>query len=91
MASHEITIERTHYLGVATNDFPQDLLDAQRELHQTVAAYSTFCAGLPWSVDPAPGWSGDKMLYSDHNRPEFPDSPGYTDARRRRTPGSGSG
>ncbi|WP_328580509.1 hypothetical protein [Streptomyces sp. NBC_00370] len=30
---------RTDVLSGAANDFPQDLLDAQRELHQTVAAY----------------------------------------------------
>ncbi|KIF67142.1 hypothetical protein HY68_36170 [Streptomyces sp. AcH 505] len=67
---------------MATNDFPQDLLNAQRELHQTVAAYSIFCDELPWSVDPAPGWSGDKMLYSDHYRAEFPDSPGYSEGQK---------
>lgn len=67
---------------MATNDFPPDLLDAQRELHQTVAAYSALCDELPWSVDPAPGWSGNKVLYSDHYRPEFPDSPGYSEEQK---------
>lgn len=74
--------EQTYYKQVTTNDFPQDLVDAQLELHRTVAAYGALCDELPWSVDPAPGWTGDKMLYSDHYRAVFPDSPGYSEQQK---------
>ncbi|MDX3853207.1 hypothetical protein [Streptomyces sp. AK02-01A] len=62
-------------------DFPQDLRDAQRELHRTREAYEAFCRELPWSVEPAPGWSGDRTPYSEY-RPDFPDSPGYSEEQK---------
>ncbi|MFD3484903.1 hypothetical protein [Streptomyces sp. NPDC058665] len=62
---------------MAAYDFPDDLRDAQLRLHQTRAAYRALCQSLPWSVDPAPGWEGDKQPYTDY-RTGKPDSPGYT-------------
>ncbi|MGW6744825.1 hypothetical protein ACWGDX_29510 [Streptomyces sp. NPDC055025] len=62
---------------MTTDGFPQDLRDAQTELHRTRAAYQALCRRLPWSVEPAPGWSGERTLYSEYRR-DTPDSPGYT-------------
>lgn len=62
---------------MAEYDFPRDLRDAQLYLHHVRAAYAALCRTLPWSVEPADGWTGDKQLYSDY-LPEFPASPGYS-------------
>lgn len=70
-------IEQTYHLKVTADAFPQDLYDAQTELHRIRAAYEALCRGLPWSVDPASGWSGEKALHSEYRR-DVPDSPGYT-------------
>lgn len=64
-----------------TNDFPQDLRDAQLALHQARAAYERYAADLPWSAEPMPGWEGGKQLYSGY-RSSKPDSPGYTDGQK---------
>ncbi|MEV8333816.1 hypothetical protein [Streptomyces niveus] len=67
---------------MAEYDFPQDLRDAQRRLHQVTAAYHALCRTLPWSVEPAPGWAaGEKQPYTDHKSTK-PESPGYTDWQR---------
>ncbi|MFI2214905.1 hypothetical protein [Streptomyces sp. NPDC020141] len=62
---------------MAEPDFPADLRDAQLRLHQTRAAYGELCRELPWSVEPMPGWEGDKQLHSERIG-RMPDSPGYT-------------
>ncbi|MFE4177174.1 hypothetical protein ACFRR7_34925 [Streptomyces sp. NPDC056909] len=62
---------------MTTDAFPQDLYDAQTELHRIRAAHEALCRGLPWSVAPASGWSGEKTLHSGYRR-DVPDSPGYT-------------
>ncbi|GAA2267617.1 hypothetical protein GCM10010232_69990 [Streptomyces amakusaensis] len=66
---------------MADFDFPTDLRDAQTRLHQTWSAYADLCRTLPWSVEPAPGWEGDKQLHSDRIG-AMPDSPGYTDHQK---------
>ncbi|MFE5852388.1 hypothetical protein ACFQ61_04095 [Streptomyces sp. NPDC056500] len=66
---------------MAEYDFPHDLRDAQLQLHRTRAAYAALCRELPWSVEPAPGWEGDKQLHSDR-MPGLPDSPGYTEQQK---------
>lgn len=66
---------------MAETDFPQDLRDAQARLHQVQRAYVALCRTLPWSVEPAAGWSGDKQAYSDHVG-SMPDSPGYTEQQK---------
>ncbi|MGW1496946.1 hypothetical protein [Streptomyces sp. NPDC002402] len=63
---------------MAGYDFPRDLRDSQLRLHQVRAAYADLCQTLPWSVEPADGWTGDKRLYSDYV-PRFEDSPGYSE------------
>ncbi|MEU5402240.1 hypothetical protein ABZ348_23425 [Streptomyces sp. NPDC005963] len=67
---------------MAEYDFPADLRDAQLRLHQTRVAYAALCRQLPWSVEPAPGWEGDKQLHSDRVS-GMPASPGYTEHQRR--------
>ncbi|MER6499182.1 hypothetical protein ABT218_07250 [Streptomyces sp. NPDC001455] len=62
-------------------DFPQDLRDAQIALHRTRAACDEYAATLPWSVEPLPGWEGDKQLHSSY-RSGKADSPGYTDEQK---------
>ncbi|MET7620518.1 hypothetical protein [Streptomyces sp. NPDC005408] len=63
---------------MAGYDFPRDLRDAELRRQQVRAAYAALCRTLPWSVEPADGWTGDKQLYSDYVG-GMPDSPGYTD------------
>ncbi|MEU3656458.1 hypothetical protein AB0E67_27355 [Streptomyces sp. NPDC032161] len=62
-------------------DFPDDLRAAQAALHETRAAYDEYAKTLPWSVEPLPGWEGDKQLHSSY-RSGKPDSPGYTDEQK---------
>ncbi|XMN04580.1 hypothetical protein ACK8N7_00165 [Streptomyces griseobrunneus] len=49
---------------MATYDFPQDLRDAQLNLHRTRAAYEEYARALPWSAEPLPGWEAEKQLHS---------------------------
>lgn len=67
---------------MADTDFPDDLLAGQTRLHQALAEYSALCRTLPWSVDPAPGWPGEKALYGDGEVGGRPDSPGYTEQQK---------
>ncbi|WP_030814297.1 hypothetical protein [Streptomyces sp. NRRL S-337] len=62
-------------------DFPQDLVDAQAQLHKVRAELSALYARLPWSVEPLPGWTHTKESghYYESNRP---DSPGWTDEEK---------
>ncbi|MGK5631044.1 hypothetical protein [Streptomyces sp. URMC 123] len=58
--------------------FPDDLLAAQKELHQVTAELAELSARLPWSVEPMPGFSeGDGWRAR-----ERPDSPGWTDEEK---------
>lgn len=66
---------------MAPYGFPRDLRDAQLRLHQAYAAYATLCRELPWSVEPAPGWAGEKQLHSDRIG-AMPESPGYTEEQK---------
>ncbi|MEU8994105.1 hypothetical protein AB0C95_04660 [Streptomyces caniferus] len=65
-----------------TFDFPQDLLDAQLELHRVRAELSAVYEQLPWSAEPLPGWT-----HAKENGRAFassrPDSPGYTDEEKK--------
>jgi hypothetical protein len=66
---------------VADYDFPDDLRDAQLRLHQARSAYRALCRELPWSVEPAEGWTGEEGHYSSYRR-EFPESPGWSEEQR---------
>lgn len=66
-----------------TYDHPKDLFDTETDLQRTRAGYRSLCAGLPWSVEPAPGWESDKQLQSEC-RTRVPDSPDYTDKQKLR-------
>lgn len=68
-------------LAVADDDFPDDLRDAQLRLHQARSAYRALCRELPWSVEPAEGWTGEEGHYSSYRR-EFPASPGWSEEQR---------
>ncbi|MGK5543310.1 hypothetical protein ACSNOH_00950 [Streptomyces sp. URMC 127] len=57
--------------------FPQDLRDAQVQLHQARADLSSLLAGLPWSVEPMTGWTTDPE-HTRGYRSERSDSPGWT-------------
>ncbi|MEV5778479.1 hypothetical protein AB0L49_46005 [Streptomyces antimycoticus] len=49
-------------------DFPPDLLAAQEELHQVTSALTALLKGLPWSVEPHPGFS-DPDTWRPRRRP----------------------
>ncbi|WP_275562938.1 hypothetical protein [Streptomyces sp. 5-6(2022)] len=49
-------------------DFPPDLLAAQEELHQVAAVLTALLEGLPWSVEPHPGFS-DPDIWRPWQRP----------------------
>ncbi|MEU6707135.1 hypothetical protein [Streptomyces wuyuanensis] len=66
---------------MADYNFPDDLRDAQLRLHQARSAYRALCRALPWSVEPAEGWTGEEGHYSSYRR-EFPESPGWSEAQR---------
>ncbi|QHC26463.1 hypothetical protein [Streptomyces sp. GS7] len=64
-----------------THDFPQDLREAQLELHQVQAALAALYKRLPWSVVPLPGWTHTKDNGRFHET-ERADSPGWNDEER---------
>ncbi|WP_371749285.1 hypothetical protein [Streptomyces sp. NBC_00280] len=43
--------------------FPDDLLSARRELHETHAELRTMQADKPWSVEPSDGWDNSSSWY----------------------------
>ncbi|MEE4597617.1 hypothetical protein V2J94_38050 [Streptomyces sp. DSM 41524] len=49
-------------------DFPQDLLTVQKELHQVTATLTALLKGLPWSVEPHPGFN-DPDIWRPRKRP----------------------
>ncbi|KUL40374.1 hypothetical protein ADL22_14915 [Streptomyces sp. NRRL F-4489] len=61
-----------------TYDFPQDLREAQLELHQVRSALADLYKRLPWSVEPQPGWTHTKENGHFYET-ERPESPGWTD------------
>ncbi|WP_255951623.1 hypothetical protein [Streptomyces odontomachi] len=58
----------------ATHDFPGDLLAGQEELHQVRAELLALLKRLPWSVEPADGFSDD----NGWRKVERPATPGWT-------------
>ncbi|MFE7775640.1 hypothetical protein ACFU5O_17410 [Streptomyces sp. NPDC057445] len=66
---------------MAEFDFPDDLRDAQLRLHRARAEYQALCRTLPWSVEPAEGWTAVEGQYSGYRR-DFPATPGYTDEQK---------
>ncbi|MDI9886150.1 hypothetical protein QMZ92_17625 [Streptomyces sp. HNM0645] len=66
---------------MADYDFPDELRDAQLRLHRARSAYRALCRELPWSVEPAEGWTGEEGHYSSYRR-EFPESPGWSEEQR---------
>nr|AHE38837.1 Hypothetical protein pFRL3_60c [Streptomyces sp. FR1] len=46
-----------------TFDFPKDLLDARRALHDIHAELRTMQADRPWSVEPNDGWDDSAKWY----------------------------
>ncbi|MEU6979639.1 hypothetical protein [Streptomyces sp. NPDC046371] len=63
-------------------DFPEDLLDLQRRLHQARHDFGALCATLPWSVEPNPGWPGTKHPHTDEITGGRPESPGWTEEQK---------
>ncbi|MFD7980254.1 hypothetical protein [Streptomyces sp. NPDC059071] len=63
-------------------DFPADLLDLQQRLHQARRDFAVLCAGLPWSVEPDPGWPGTEHPHTGEVTGGRPASPGWTDEQR---------
>ncbi|MBI0312029.1 hypothetical protein JBF12_03070 [Streptomyces javensis] len=53
-------------------DFPSDLLDAREELHQVAGDLTVLLKGLPWSVEPHPGFS-DTDIWRPRQRPATDD------------------
>lgn len=66
---------------MAEYDFPDELREAQLRLHRARSAYRALCRELPWSVEPAEGWTGEEGHYSSYRR-EFPQSPGWSEEQR---------
>ncbi|MFJ5142999.1 hypothetical protein [Streptomyces sp. NPDC088707] len=62
--------------------FPDDLLDLQRSLHQAQRDFSALCATLPWSVEPDPGWPGNKNPHTDQVVGSRPASPGWSEEQK---------
>jgi hypothetical protein len=58
----------------ATHDFPSDLLAGQEELHRIRAELLALLKRLPWSVDPADGFSDD----NGWRKVERPATPGWS-------------
>lgn len=66
-----------------TFDFPDDLVQAQRDLQQATAELEALYAELPWSVEPAPAWEREDRW----SKTSFPDSPGWTDGQKQQVEG----
>ncbi|MEU5300760.1 hypothetical protein ACH4YO_17555 [Streptomyces noursei] len=64
-----------------TYDFPQDLREAQLELHQVQSALADLYKRLPWSVAPLPGWTHTKENGHFYET-ERAESPGWTDEEK---------
>ncbi|MBO0655909.1 hypothetical protein J1792_24980 [Streptomyces triculaminicus] len=52
-----------------TFSFPDDLREAQRELHQVSAELSALGKTLPWSVEPHEGWARPEGHWYPSERP----------------------
>lgn len=63
---------------VSDTPFPPDLIDAQRALHQANADLHAYCATLPWSAEPLPGWPGIEHPHTGQIAGGREPSPGYT-------------
>lgn len=61
-----------------STDFPDDLVQAQRDLNQVTAQLHAAYAELPWSAAPEAGWQREDRQPSV----SFPDSPGWTDEQK---------
>ncbi|MHA4815413.1 hypothetical protein ACXZ65_13780 [Streptomyces aculeolatus] len=64
-----------------TTRFPVDLMELQRALEQTRAAYDAVCATLPWSAEPLDGWT-TKAATATAGPVDRAPSPGYTEEQR---------
>ncbi|MFJ5675337.1 hypothetical protein [Streptomyces sp. NPDC093097] len=64
-----------------TYDFPQDLREAQLELHQVQSALADLYKRLPWSIEPLSGWKHTKENGHFHEA-ERADSPGWSDEQQ---------
>ncbi|MGW6570425.1 hypothetical protein [Streptomyces sp. NPDC054975] len=62
--------------------FPNDLIEAQRDLHQARAEYAALCRTLPWSVEPMPGWPGEVHPHTGVVTGGREDSPGWTEEQQ---------
>ena len=65
-----------------TPDFPADLLDLQQQLHRARHDFAVLCAGLPWSVEPDPGWPGNEHPHTGEITGGRLESPGWTPEQR---------
>ncbi|MFE7076485.1 hypothetical protein ACFU96_41000 [Streptomyces sp. NPDC057620] len=67
-----------------TYDFPETLIEAQRELDEVRRELHVLLANQPWSVEPMPAWSTHENAWRTASRP---DSPGWDPADQERIAG----
>ncbi|MFJ4774032.1 hypothetical protein ACIP88_33825 [Streptomyces uncialis] len=66
---------------MATYDFPDDLVSAQRELDEAAAQLTALLETLPWAVEPMEAWERPKDHWYGAARSRSA-SPGWTDEQR---------
>ncbi|MET8771171.1 nucleic acid-binding protein [Streptomyces sp. NPDC004658] len=67
---------------MATYDFPDDLLTAQRDLNQVRADLAALYERLPYSVEPMEAWQRPEGYWLATS-PAYPDSPGWSEQERK--------
>lgn len=63
---------------MATYDYPDDLLTAQRDLNQVRADLAALYERLPYSVEPMEAWQRPEGYWLATSR-AYPDSPGWSE------------
>lgn len=63
---------------MATYDYPDDLLTAQRELNQVRADLTALYERLPYSVEPMEAWQRPEGYWLATS-PAYPESPGWSE------------
>ncbi|MFI1169837.1 nucleic acid-binding protein [Streptomyces sp. NPDC020801] len=67
---------------MATYEFPDDLLTAQRDLNQVRADLAALYERLPYSVEPMEAWQRPEGYWLATS-PAYPDSPGWSEQERK--------
>jgi hypothetical protein len=67
---------------VAAYDFPDDLLQAQRDLNQVRADLEALNKQLPYSVEPMEAWQRPEGYWLATPR-AYPDSPGWSEQEQK--------